>query len=88
MVHQVENSEDFANQLQQAEDKLVVVDFFATWWVVSLTYPCVKVSKLKINLADFVMCKANKNEQSWKLSNEILYPDRLNNLEMQMIVNF
>ncbi|XP_023324773.1 thioredoxin-2-like [Eurytemora carolleeae] len=31
MVHQVENSEDFANQLQQAEDKLVVVDFFATW---------------------------------------------------------
>lgn len=56
MVHQVENSEDFANQLQQAEDKLVVVDFFATWWVVSLTYPSVKVSKLKNNLADFVVC--------------------------------
>ena len=33
MVHEVKDKADFQSQLKAAGDKLVVVDFFATWQV-------------------------------------------------------
>ena len=39
MVHAVKDMDDFNNQLTAAGGKLVVVDFHATWSVVSISGP-------------------------------------------------
>lgn len=46
-VHHVEDEEDFDNQLKNAGDKVVLVDFFATWCM-----PCVTITPYLDNFAE------------------------------------
>lgn len=61
MVHQVVDMDDFQNQLKLAEDKLVVVDFFATW-----CGPCKMISphleEMSKTMDDCVFLKVDVDE--------------------------
>lgn len=46
-VHHVEDEEDFDNKLKNAGDKVVLVDFFATWCM-----PCVTITPYLDNFAE------------------------------------
>ncbi|KAJ8680363.1 hypothetical protein QAD02_016150 [Eretmocerus hayati] len=58
MVHEVESSEEFETKLKEAGDKLVIVDFFATW-----CGPCKmiapKLDELSKELDDVVFLKVD-----------------------------
>lgn len=63
-MHHVSSEEDFDNQLKNAGDKLVVVDFYATW-----CGPCGSLSHHLDAIADkfeskALIMKVNSDEQS------------------------
>jgi len=61
MVHQVKDMDDFKGQLSAAGDKLVCVDFFATW-----CGPCKMISphmeEMSKNMTDVVFLKVDVDE--------------------------
>jgi len=61
MVHQVKDMADFKAQLKTAGEKLVVVDFFATW-----CGPCKMISphmeEMSKNMTDVVFLKVDVDE--------------------------
>jgi len=61
MVYQVKDGADFKNQLKEAGDKLVVVDFFATW-----CGPCKMVAphmeEMSKNMDNVVFLKVDVDE--------------------------
>eukprot|EP00088_Acartia_fossae_P069892 TRINITY_DN9222_c0_g1_i1.p1 TRINITY_DN9222_c0_g1~~TRINITY_DN9222_c0_g1_i1.p1 ORF type:complete len:117 (+),score=33.54 TRINITY_DN9222_c0_g1_i1:36-353(+) len=61
MVHSVQDFDDFKNQLKLAGDKLVVVDFFATW-----CGPCKMIAphleEMSKTMDDLVVLKVDVDE--------------------------
>jgi len=61
MVHQVKDTADFKEQLKAAGEKLVVVDFFATW-----CGPCKMIAphmeEMSKNMSDVVFLKVDVDE--------------------------
>eukprot|EP00092_Neocalanus_flemingeri_P065051 GFUD01079040.1.p1 GENE.GFUD01079040.1~~GFUD01079040.1.p1 ORF type:complete len:106 (+),score=42.46 GFUD01079040.1:52-369(+) len=61
MVHSVENMDDFNNQLVAAGDKLLVVDFHATW-----CGPCKMIAphleEMSLTMEDVVFLKVDVDE--------------------------
>jgi len=61
MVHTVADMDDFKNQLKAAGDKLVVVDFFATW-----CGPCKMIAphleEMSKSMADVVFLKVDVDD--------------------------
>ncbi|XP_063600837.1 thioredoxin-2-like [Penaeus indicus] len=61
MVYQVKDQEDFTKQLNEAGNKLVVIDFYATW-----CGPCKmiapKLEELSQSMSDVVFLKVDVDE--------------------------